>query len=164
VKANATPVLNDVWNILARGIYNCPVGNNQQGPHESIFCSRPSLDCFQSSSWSKMTNYYDPTTTEDAARRMLTVADQLKGNNNFEYDLVDLVRQAIADRARIVYNYAVADFKSFDKKSFKNHTEEFLRLLLLQDKLLGTRSEFRVGRWTEQAKSRGTNQAEKDQY
>ena len=164
VKANATPVLNEVWNILARGIYNCPVGNNQQGPHESIFCSRPSLDCFQSSSWSKMTNYYDPTTTEDAARRMLTVADQLKGNNNFEYDLVDLVRQAIADRARIVYNYAVADFKSFDKKSFKNHTEEFLRLLLLQDKLLGTRSEFRVGRWTEQAKSRGTNQAEKDQY
>jgi alpha-N-acetylglucosaminidase len=164
VKANATPVLNDVWNILARGIYNCPVGNNQQGPHESIFCSRPSLDCFQSSSWSKMTNYYDPATTEEAARRMLTVADQLKGNNNFEYDLVDLVRQAIADRARIVYNYAVADFKSFDKKSFKNHTEEFLRLLLLQDKLLGTRSEFRVGRWTEQAKSRGTNQAEKDQY
>ena len=164
VKAKAIPVLNEVWDILAQGIYNCPVGNNQQGPHESIFCSRPSLDCFQSSSWSKMTNYYDPTTTQEAAQRMLTVADLFKGNNNFEYDLVDLVRQAIADRARIVYNYAVADFKSFDKKSYKKHTDEFLQLLLLQDQLLGTRSEFRVGRWTEQAKSRGTNQAEMIQY
>ncbi len=163
-KEQAIPILNNVWQILACGIYNCPVGNNQQGPHESIFCSRPSLDCFQSSSWSKMTNYYDPTSTQAAAERMLQVADLFKGNNNFEYDLVDLVRQAIADRARIVYNYAVADFKSFDKKSYKAHTQEFLKLLLLQDKLLGTRSEFRVGRWTEQAKSRGTNEAEQKQY
>nr|MCR5313005.1 alpha-N-acetylglucosaminidase [Bacteroidaceae bacterium] len=56
------------WEILADEIYNCPNGNNQQGPHESIFCSRPSLDCFQSSSWSKMMNYYDPNSTIEAAR------------------------------------------------------------------------------------------------
>ena len=154
----------EAWQILAREIYNCPPSNNQQGPHESIFCSRPSLDCFQASSWSKMSNYYDPTTTADAARLMVSVADKFKGNNNFEYDLVDILRQAIADQARIVYNQTVADFKSFDKKRFKNNSKEFLRLLLLQDKLLKTRSEFRVGRWTEQAKKRGNTQAEKDLY
>lgn len=104
------------WQILANGIYNCPAGNNQQGPHESIFCGRPSLNNFQASSWSKMCNYYDPTTTAEAARLMVSVAHKYRGNNNFEYDLVDITRQAIADRARIVYNYAVADFKSFDKK------------------------------------------------
>lgn len=154
----------EAWQILAREIYNCPPSNNQQGPHESIFCSRPSLDCFQASSWSKMSNYYDPTTTADAARLMVSVADKFKGNNNFEYDLVDILRQAIADQARIVYNQTVADFKSFDKKRYKSDYKEFLRLLLLQDKLLKTRSEFRVGRWTEQAKQRGTTQAEKDLY
>lgn len=158
------PVLCDVWQILGNGIYNCGPTNNQQGPHESIFCSRPSLDCFQASSWSKMSNYYDPTSTEAAARLMLTVADQLRGNNNFEYDLVDLVRQAIADRARIIYNYTIADFKSFDRKAFQAHSQEFLKLLLLQDRLLGTRSEFRVGHWTEQARSLGTTTAESDQY
>ena len=42
---------------------------------------------------------------------MVSVAHKYRGNNNFEYDLVDITRQAIADRARIVYNYAVADFK-----------------------------------------------------
>lgn len=111
-----------------------------------------------------MSNYYDPTTTADAARLMVSVADKFKGNNNFEYDLVDILRQAIADQARIVYNQTVADFKSFDKKRFKSDYKEFLRLLLLQDKLLKTRSEFRVGHWTEQAKKIGNTQAEKDLY
>lgn len=152
------------WSILANGIYNCPPTNNQQGTHESIFCGRPSLNTFQASSWSKMENYYDPTTTEDAARLMLAAADKFKGNNNFEYDLIDIVRQSLSDRGRIVYNQTVADFKSFDKKSFAAHSQEFLNILLAQDRLLATRSEFRVGRWIEQARNLGTTVIEKDQY
>jgi alpha-N-acetylglucosaminidase len=98
------------------------------------------------------------------ARLMVQVADKYRGNNNFEYDLVDVVRQSLADRGRIVYNRAVADFKSFDKKAFKKHSEEFLHLLLLQDKLLGTRSEFRVGTWIEKARNLGNNDEEKNLY
>ena len=156
--------ITQAWNILADGIYNCPFGNNQQGPHESIFCGRPGLNNFQASSWSKMQNYYDPTSTEAAARLMLEVADKYKGNNNFEYDLVDIVRQSLSDRGRIVYNQTIADFKSFDKKSFAAHSQEFLNILLAQDRLLGTRSEFRVGRWIEQARNLGTTPEEKDLY
>lgn len=156
--------ITQAWSILADGIYNCPFGNNQQGPHESIFCGRPGLNNFQTSSWSKMQNYYDPTSTEAAARLMLEVADKYKGNNNFEYDLVDIVRQSLSDRGRIVYNQTIADFKSFDKKSFAAHSQEFLNILLAQDRLLGTRSEFRVGRWIEQARNLGTTPEEKDLY
>ena len=144
------------WTLLANTIYNCPFGNNQQGPHESIFCGRPSLNNFQASSWSKMKNYYDPTVTEEAARLMVEVADKYRGNNNFEYDLVDIVRQSLSDKGRIVYNRTIADFKSFDKRSFARDSRKFLDILLLQDKLLGTRSEFRVGRWIEQARNLGT--------
>lgn len=156
--------ITQAWSILADGIYNCPFGNNQQGPHESIFCGRPGLNNFQASSWSKMQNYYDPTSTEAAARLMLEVADKYKGNNNFEYDLVDIVRQSLSDRGRIVYNQTIADFKSFDKKNFTAHSQEFLNILLAQDRLLGTRSEFRVGRWIEQARNLGTTPEEKDLY
>ena len=156
--------ITQAWSILADGIYNCPFGNNQQGPHESIFCGRPGLNNFQASSWSKMQNYYDPTSTEAAARLMLEVADKYKGNNNFEYDLVDIVRQSLSDRGRIVYNQTIADFKSFDQKSFAAHSQEFLNILLAQDRLLGTRSEFRVGRWIEQARNLGTTPEEKDLY
>lgn len=156
--------IEQAWMILADGIYNCPFGNNQQGPHESIFCGRPSMNNFQVSSWSKMENYYDPTSTEAAARLMLEAADKFRGNNNFEYDLVDIVRQALADRGRIVYNRAIADFKSFDKRSYARHSKEFLNLLLAQDRLLATRSEFRVGRWINQARSLGNTPEEKDLY
>ncbi len=152
------------WEILGNSIYNCPFGNNQQGTHESIFCGRPSLETFQASSWSKMENYYDPASTEEAARLMVGVADHFRGNNNFEYDLTDILRQAVADRARLVYNRAVADYKSFARSAFEEDAQMFLRLLLLQDELLATRSEFLVGRWLSQARSLGHSAEEKDLY
>lgn len=156
--------IRQAWQILVAGIYNCPAGNNQQGPHESIFCGRPSLDNFQASSWSKMCNYYDPTTTAEAAQLLAGVADKYRGNNNFEFDLIDITRQAVADRARMVYHYTVADFKSFDKRSYAKHSREFLDLLLMQDKLLGTRKEFMVGSWIDQARRAGNTPEEKDLY
>lgn len=158
------PVIQQAWQILARSIYNCPFGNNQQGTHESIFCGRPSLNNFQVSSWSKMKNYYDPDDTREAARLMVSVADKYKGNNNFEYDLVDIVRQALADQGRVQYLQTIADFNAFNKKAFENDSKRFLDMLLMQDKLLGTRSEFRLGHWTEAARNLGTTEAEKDQY
>ncbi len=158
------PKLLEAWLILANGIYNCPAGNNQQGPHESIFCGRPSMNNFQVSSWSKMENYYDPTSTARAARLMLEVADRYRGNNNFEYDLTDIVRQALADEGRITYNRAIADFKSFDKESFRKDSRRFLRLLLLQDSLLATRQEFCVGTWIARARDAGVTPEEKDLY
>ena len=160
----ADETIRKAWQIIADGIYNAPFGNYQQGPHESIFCARPAFNCFQVSSWSKMNNYYDPTTTWEAAQLMLSVAEQYRGNNNFEYDLVDICRQALADKGRIVYNRTIADFNSCDKRAFKQDSEEFLRLLLQQDSLLATRSEFRLGNWTQQARQLGTTLEECNQY
>ena len=161
---NSNPTVEKAWQLLGNTIYNCPFGNNQQGAHESIFCGRPSMNNFQVSSWSKMDNYYDPTVTAEAAKLMLSVANQYKGNNNFEYDLIDLIRQALADQGRIVYNQAIAAFKSYDKKSFEKLSDKFLELVLLQDELLATRKEFRVGNWINQARALGNNQEEKDLY
>ena len=152
------------WSILAQSIYNCPLGNNQQGPHESIFCGRPSLNNFQVSSWSKMHNYYDPEDTKQAAILLTSVADKYRGNNNFEYDLVDICRQALADQGRRQYLRTIADYNAFARKDFDKDADRFLKMILLQDKLLGTREEFRLGHWTNAARSLGKTQAEKDQY
>lgn len=156
--------MHKAWTILGEGIYNCPWGNNQQGPHESVFCSRPSLECFQSSSWSKMQNYYDPTSTLEAARLMLSQAECFGGNDNYEYDLVDTWRQAIADEGRRAYNWMVADFKCFDRKAFDRHAAYFLSLIDAQDRLLSTRREFMVGSWIKDARNLGKSQAEADLY
>ena len=158
------PVIEQAWMILAKSIYNCPAGNNQQGPHESIFCGRPSLNNFQASSWSKMKNYYDPSDTREAARLMNSVAEKYRGNNNFEYDLVDITRQALADQARLQYQHTIADYKAFARQEFDKDAQRFLKMLLMQDKLLGTRSEFRLGHWTEAARRCGTTSEEKELY
>lgn len=158
------PSVQEAWSILASTIYNCPAGNNQQGPHESIFCGRPSTTNFQASSWSKMRNYYDPASTLAAARAMVAVADKFRGNNNFEYDLVDITRQALADQARRQYHHTIADYRAFAVNDFRRNADRFLQMLKLQDRLLGTRSEFRLGHWTEAAKACGTTDDEKRLY
>ena len=152
------------WALLAQSIYNCPVGNNQQGTHESIFCGRPSLNNFQVSSWSKMRNYYDPEDTRQAAILFASVADKYRGNNNYEYDLVDICRQALADQGRKQYWKTIADYQSFSRKEFDKDADRFLKMILLQDKLLATRPEFRLGHWIEEARNLGKTAAEKDLY
>lgn len=152
------------WILLAQSIYNCPKGNIQQGTHESIFCARPSLNSYQVSTWSLMSNYYDPEDTRQAAILLTSVAEKYRGNNNFEYDLVDICRQALADQGRKQYLKTMADYKSFSRQEFKKDSDRFLKMILLQDKLLGTRPEFRVGRWIEEARSLGKTAEEKDLY
>ena len=172
---SARKAIAEAWQLLSDGIYNCPRGNNQQGPSESIFCSRPSLRSYQASSWSKMVPYYSAHSTLQAATLLASVAETLqeareRGDiteaawNNYEYDLVDVCRQAIADRARVVYHQTIADFMNFDREAFSQHSKTFLNLLLCQDSLLATRSEFRVGRWTEQAKRLAQNEEEARLY
>ena len=156
--------IEEAWEILAKSIYNCPLGNNQQGPHEPIFCGRPSLNNFQVKSWSKMHNYYDPEDTRRAAILMVSVADKYKGNNNFEYDLVDICRQALDDQGRKQYLKTIADYNAFSRKEFNQDSKRFLNMILLQDKLLGTRSEFRLGHWIEAARNLGKTTEEKDLY
>jgi len=156
--------IEEAWKILAESIYNCPLGNNQQGPHEPIFCGRPSLNNFQVKSWSKMHNYYDPEDTRRAAILMVSVADKYKGNNNFEYDLVDICRQALDDQGRKQYLKTIADYNAFSRKEFDQDSKRFLDMILLQDKLLATRSEFRLGHWIEAARSLGKTTEEKDLY
>ena len=156
--------IEQAWLVLVQSIYNCPAGNNQQGPHESIFCGRPSLNNFQASSWSKMKNYYDPADTKRAAELMNSVAEKFRGNNNFEYDLVDITRQALADQARLQYHKTIADYKAFSRQCFDKDAKRFLDMLLMQDKLLGTRTEFRLGHWTQAALNAGTTAEEKKLY
>ena len=152
------------WTLLAQSIYNCPKGNIQQGTHESIFCARPLQNCYQVSTWSLMSNYYDPEDTRQAAILLTSVAEKYRGNNNFEYDLVDICRQALADQGRKQYLKTMADFKAFSRQDFQKDSNRFLKMILLQDKLLGTRPEFRLGRWIEEARSLGKTAEEKDLY
>lgn len=152
------------WRILSNSIYNAPPSSRQAGTHESIFCARPSLNAYQVSSWSGMRDYYDPHEVIKAAMLMLSVADQFKGNNNFEYDLVDIVRQAIAEKGRLLLKVVRTAYEAGEYNLYKSLSKQFLDLILLQDELLSTRAEFKVGSWIAQARNKGNTEAEQDLY
>lgn len=158
------PVLLKAWTKLASSIYNSPKNLPQQGAHESVFCARPGLDVYQVSSWSEMKDYYDPQEVVEAARLMVSVAERHKGNNNFEYDLVDIVRQAIAEKGRLMQKAVAAAYRAGDKALFAMASGKFLNLILLQDSLLGTRPEFRLGKWINEARALGNTSEEKALY
>lgn len=152
------------WMLLSNTIYNCPAASTQQGTHESILCARPSWKAYQVSSWSEMSDYYDPADVIRAAGMMVDAAERFRGNNNFEYDLVDIVRQAVAEKGRLMYRVLVDAYKAGDRELFKLSSDRFLRLILMQDRLLATRPEFKVGRWLESARNLGSTEEEKDWY
>lgn len=154
----------EAWTLLSNTIYNCPPYSTQQGTHESVFCARPSLNAYQASSWSEMKDYYNPEDVIKAAGIMLDCADRFRGNNNFEYDLVDIVRQAVAEKGRLVYPVVVSAFKSGDVDLFDAAANRFLELIMLQDELLATRKEFMVGSWINSARCLGKTDEEKDWY
>ena len=160
----ADKAVQDAWLLLSNTIYNCPAKNTQQGTHESVFCGRPDYDVFQVSSWSEMEPYYKPEDIIRAAGIMLSAADRFKGNNNFEYDLIDIVRQAVAEKGRLVYPIMIDAYKAGEKELFAASSQRFLDLILLQDKLLAARPEFKVGTWIEKARNLGTTPEEKDLY
>lgn len=156
--------VSQAWMLLSNTIYNCPATSTQQGTHESILCARPSWKAYQVSSWSEMSDYYDPADVIRAAGMMVDAAERFRGNNNFEYDLVDIVRQAVAEKGRLMYRVLVDAYKAGDRELFKLSSDRFLRLILMQDRLLATRPEFKVGRWLESARNLGSTEEEKDWY
>ena len=152
------------WRLLRKSVYGCPADSVQQGTAESVFCARPSDNPLQASTWAATKYYYDPDDLFEAARLMNDAADRLSGNPDFVYDLVDVTRQAVADRGRQVGRRLADAAKKGDRGAYAVAAADFLRLIELQDSLLTTHPDFMLGRWLEMARSCGDTPQEKDWY
>ena len=156
--------VHDAWLLLARSVYGAGAKIVEQGCHESVLCARPALDVYQVSSWSEMEEFYNPDDVINAARLMVEASHEVKANDNFRYDLVDVTRQAIAEQARYVYDEIVAAYKAKDRKMFYYTTKRFLDILLQQDRLLSSMPDFMVGGWIRSARNLGQNEQERNHY
>jgi alpha-N-acetylglucosaminidase len=158
------PAVHEAWTLLAQYPYNCPNDYPGEGTVESLFCARPKIDPVRASSWGSSVLYYDPEYTRQAARKLLSVADKFKDNENFNYDLVDVLRQSIADKGNRLSKKIGEAYKAKDIGQFKTLSDSFLLAIQCQDELLATQKEFRLGTWLEQAKSLSTIQENRDLY
>lgn len=151
----------EAWTLLMNSIYKCPT--KQEGVTESLLCARPSLDATKVSYWSTPGIYYSVEDVREAAYLLLSQRDVLSGSN-YEYDVVDAVRQTLADYANGLLKRIKQANTSGNTQLRNALMDRFLEVILDQDKLMNTIPDFMLGRWINDARSLGTTQAEKDLY
>ncbi|MDR2948815.1 MAG: alpha-N-acetylglucosaminidase [Prevotella sp.] len=152
------------WLLLAQYPYNCPAGYPGEGTVESLFCARPGINLKRVSTWGSSILYYNSDYTRQAAEKLLSVAHKLRDNANFQYDLVDILRQSIADKGNDLSGEIGKAYKDKDIEKFKTLSDSFLLAIQCQDRLLATQKDFTVGNWLEQAKSLSQIDKNKDLY
>lgn len=158
------PEVAEAWRALEHTVYNAPKDYPGEGTVESLLCARPGFHLERTSTWGYSKLFYPADSTAKAADLMLAVADKHQGNNNFAYDLVDIVRQSNADKGNCLLEEISQSYDRKDKEAFRLRAQEFLQLILAQDSLLATRKEFSVASWIESARSLGTTPEEKNLY
>jgi alpha-N-acetylglucosaminidase len=107
---------------------------------------------------------YDNAKLTGAWEGLLAAADELGEIDTFRFDLVNVARQVLSNRAAVLHGAIVQAWQAKDALALRNASEEFFRLMDDLDRLLATREEFLLGRWLEDAKRWGSTEAERARF
>ena len=127
----------------------------QEGCTESLFSARPAKKIESVSGWGTRKLFYNYRIVEDALHSFLKATDTFKNSETFQYDVTDIARQVVANRGQMAYDSLMKAFGEKDVASYNRYKKEFVALLQLQEKLMATNKNFRVGTWIKQAKDFG---------
>jgi alpha-N-acetylglucosaminidase len=147
------------WTILRNTVYN---GGITSGGPESIITGRPTLSAGRR--WTNTKKAYKPQELVSAWEYLLHAADELQGSAGFQYDLVDVTRQVMANYADTVQQMLAKAYRDKDTAAFQQYSNKFMGIITEMDMLLATQKDFLLGQWLNSAKSCGTNVAEKQLY
>lgn len=138
------------WNLLRQSVYNCTTG--QQGCSEPLVCARPSLHPRKVSSWSTAKLYYNPGMVRQAAALLLAERSRFAKNRNYQYDVVNLVRQTLCDEAYRLLNQMDEAHSAGAALDYDALGKQVCGLIEDLDQLLSTHPAFMLGTWTGDAR------------
>ena len=150
------------WKLLCASVFG-EFKLKGEGTFESIYCARPSLQVTSVSTWGPKKMQYDPKLLEQALLLFRKAAASFPESETYKYDLVDLSRQVMANHGRIAYKRVVDAYNNRDKQELSAQAEQFINLILLQDRLLQTDRHFLLGNWLKQAAAYGSTEADRKQ-
>ena len=162
-------VVKEAWNLLRQGPLNYGA-DGIQGPVEDVWAARPNLDAKPASYWGKTLNHAGGTYTKarrqmliDATYKLLSQQEALgmaPGSvyeSNYNYDLIEFGGGVMADYAydlllgiRAAKDAAGEDFST--DAAYMARRDAFLQLILDMDAFKGTNLNFRLGKWTQEAR------------
>ncbi|MCY2930132.1 MAG: alpha-N-acetylglucosaminidase C-terminal domain-containing protein [Planctomycetota bacterium] len=151
------PQADRAWQLLRRSAYN-----GGQVLIGTPVCAVPSLA--GENGWVSPKSHYNPADLLEAWRLLGECAARAGNVDAYQYDLVDVARQVLANLAGPLHSQAVAAYRAKDRPKFKAAAARFLGLIRDMDDLLATRREFLLGRWTADARRWATNDREKALY
>ncbi|AMR32282.1 alpha-N-acetylglucosaminidase [Mucilaginibacter sp. PAMC 26640] len=155
----ANTSVNQAWHILLNTVYS---GGLTEGGQESIIVARPTLKKSIDRVLTKLD--YDPAELVRAWGMFINAADRLKKSDGFEYDLVDVTRQVLANYASPLQQKMAVAYQQKNKAEFDRYSKEFLQLMVDMDALLTTRKDFLLGKWINEARANGITEKEKNLY
>lgn len=152
--------VNAGWQILKNTVYSA--SKMGDGGPESIITGRPTFEQNTTMTYTSF-NYY-PMQLVKAWNLFIGSADSLKNSDGFQFDLVDITRQVLANYATPLQKEFVKAYEKNDRKNFDKYSHQFLELITDMDDLLGTRKDFLLGRWLGDARKCGFTDDEKNLY
>jgi alpha-N-acetylglucosaminidase len=140
------------WKILLNTAYDIHVddvkfNSERDAAQESLFDAQPGLMVNRASNWSPEAIRYDAEAFQRALPLMLRVAPVLRASETYQYDLVDVARQTLANESRVLLPQIKAAYDGRDLARFEILTRHWLDLMGMQDQLLATNRFFLVGAW-----------------
>ncbi len=150
-------------NLLASGIYT--PNKRREGSLENIMCARPSLTARKVSTWAAPDMYYKPQDIESAAKLYLeagkAAGSKLAELPTYRFDLADLCRQVLADRARVQLERCNKAYKDKNAEAFRKECAQFLQLISDCADVLSTSEYFLYSHFERGVANRGTTEEDK---
>ena len=148
----------DAWRVLLDTVYRSPA---QTG---TFVAERPTFFDPKASYRSEPHPPYDGKRLVGALDSLLGASSQLSANDAYRYDVVNLTRQVLGQLGLPFVQAVERAYTAKDREALKAASARVTELLRDLDELTGTREEFLLGRWLEDAKHWGTTEAERNLY
>jgi len=157
--ATSNTAIDKAWGILKSTVYSGGLG---EGGPESIISARPTFSIAGHRVLTQLD--YDPLELVNAWEIFIQQSTHFESSKGYQYDLVDITRQVLANYASPLQQQIALDYAKKDVASFQQHSAEFLELIDDMDTLLGTHPDFLLGKWISDARSWGVTAEEKNLY
>ncbi len=114
------------WQILLHTAYGYRAGDgtakgtgDADAPQGSLFNAQPSLTTTHAGTWAPHGAHYPLADLEPALTELLQVAPSLRSSETYQYDLVDIARQVMANESRIMLPEINAAYQSGRPRSLR---------------------------------------------
>ena len=140
---------------LKESVWNCKV--NQQGTSEAVILARPNWTVGSVSSWSTAAIYWDTQDVLQAADKLYSIKEAVTTNGgqdgiaNYNYDFIDVVRQAMVDYAAELL--PLINAARGNNAEYTRLYQLYLQLMLDLDEMLSYDENFKLERWTSLARN-----------